>query len=283
MASLMGSHNYEGSQEVHRGYIKQWRRELDSRAFNDPDPFVYKLWQWCKLSAAWEERWNRGRSLQPGQFTCGRSEAAMRLNVSESKWYRAMQKLQEWGQITIEPNNRFTTVTICNWETYQSCEVAERTTSEQLANNWRTTDEQPANTLKEVQEVKELQEVEEGTPRSPPGGNSRASARKPVTVDDLTFPECLDNEVARKSVCEWLAYKRTRGQSYKTATGMQKSLAHFEQFGANATEFMSRAIDSAIINNWAGFTFKDTKHGKAKPERNVAGQVYDPNRRLGEI
>lgn len=96
--------------------------------------------------------WYQGSELQPGQFATGRESASEELGISGSKWYRDMQKLQEWGQIKIEANNRFSVITLVNWPIYQDESEKvnnKRTTSEQPANNQRTTGEQPVDTIGE--------------------------------------------------------------------------------------------------------------------------------------
>ena len=52
-----------------------------------------------------------------------------------------MLKLQEWRQIKLEVNSRFTHVTVCNWDTYQKGDFE----SEQPVNSQRTAGEQPVN------------------------------------------------------------------------------------------------------------------------------------------
>ena len=134
------------------GFIKVHRQSLDSRVFSDD--FSWRLWCWCLMSANWKSSWNHGREIKPGQFVTGRSSASERLNCSPSKWYRGMQKLQEWGCIRMEVNSRWTTVTICNWTTYQLDEANERTAGEQPVNSTWTAGEQPVNTIEERKERK---------------------------------------------------------------------------------------------------------------------------------
>src|SRR5262245_15527135 len=98
-------------------WLKLHRKAQHSRVFSDD--WLWRLWCWCLMQACWRTDWKLGRQLLPGQFLCGRNEVARQLNVSPSKVYRGFQTLKHWGQIRLEVNNRFTVVTICNWETYQ--------------------------------------------------------------------------------------------------------------------------------------------------------------------
>lgn len=95
-----------------------------------------------------------GCELLPGQFAIGREAAAEELGVSGSAWYRGMQKLQEFGCIRVEANNRFTKVSIVNWAKYQDDLNNKRTTSEQREDSQRTATEQQADTIEEGLEGK---------------------------------------------------------------------------------------------------------------------------------
>ncbi len=128
-------------------WIKLHRKCLDSRVWNG-DEFVWKLWCWCLVRASWKGDWKHSRKVESGQFVTGRHEAAEQLNCSPSKWYRGMRKLQDWGQIRMEANSKFTVVSVLNWSVYQGQDATARTASEQQVNSEWTASEQRVNTLK---------------------------------------------------------------------------------------------------------------------------------------
>src|SRR5215471_228525 len=136
-------------------WIRLHRKALESRAWNQADPWLWKLWCWCLLRASWTENWKHGRRLSPGMFVTRRAEAAEQLNCHPSRVYRGLRILAEWGQISLEANNQFTVVTVCNWTLYQSEGVGPRTTGEQRVNNGRTTVEQPSLLVEELEESEE--------------------------------------------------------------------------------------------------------------------------------
>jgi hypothetical protein len=117
------------------GFIKVWRRMLDSEVMQDD--WLCRLWMWCLLMAEWQD----GRNGMPGrgQFVTGRTIASAQLNVSPSKFYRGIHRLSELGCINVESNSYRTTITICNYSIYQ--DVSEK--SEQQVNSKRTASEQP--------------------------------------------------------------------------------------------------------------------------------------------
>lgn len=127
-------------------WLKLHRSILDSEQFQDP--WICKLWIWCLCRANHCSNSFAGTEIPRGSFVTGRIAAADELKVSPSRVYRGLDSLQRMGCITVKSNNRFTIVTVCKYETYQDAFRAERTTDEQPTNNQRTTNGQPADTIK---------------------------------------------------------------------------------------------------------------------------------------
>lgn len=151
---------------MQEGWVKVHRAMLDNAVMQDD--WLCRLWMWCLLKARPASSQFKNERLTAGQFVTGRSSASEQLNVSPSKWYRGMQELEKLGCITTIANSNWTTVTVCNWTTYQARKEQERTASEQQMNSERTADEQPADTSKELKnlrtkETKELKKEEENT------------------------------------------------------------------------------------------------------------------------
>lgn len=120
------------------GRVWLHREAMDHPVF--ADDWLWRLFCYCIMRAAFKD----GKDKR-GSFTTGRHIAAEVLGVSPSKFYRGIHKLQELGCITVEANSNWTTVTVCNYDTYQSWECEERTASEQQVNSKRTTSGQQVN------------------------------------------------------------------------------------------------------------------------------------------
>jgi len=94
--------------------------------------------------------------LKKGQFIFGRKVAANELKMSESKIYRLIKKLEKMQNLNIKANNKFSVITIENWEDYQSDNNNNEQQSEQQMNNKRTTNEQQMNTNKNIKNNKNI-------------------------------------------------------------------------------------------------------------------------------
>lgn len=133
------------------GYIKLYRKLLDNPVFHNEK--LLKVFIWCLLKASHSEHEQlvglQKITLKPGQFVFGRLKAAEELHMKESTVYKYMMMLQTYGICNIKSNNRFSVVSIVNWELYQL--VEENCNSK--SNNKITTKEQQNNTNKNDKNV----------------------------------------------------------------------------------------------------------------------------------
>ena len=136
---------------MERGYVKLWRKALDSGLLqNGP------AWQLCGyllLKASHKSRKSIFGGvvceLQAGEAVFGRSKAANDLCLSEQQIRTALNLLKKMEIITTRATNKFTVISFVNWGKYQD---------EQPANNQQTdiqaTSTQP--TLNHIQECKNI-------------------------------------------------------------------------------------------------------------------------------
>lgn len=138
-----------------RGYVKLWRKSLDSRVFKNEG--LWKLWSWCLMKASHKKRWTsikigKGEievEILPGQFVFGRNIAAKELNSNPSTIWKRMKKLKNIKNLTIQSNNQYSLISIINWECYHK----EENKSDNQSNNQVTTKEQLSDTDKNVKNV----------------------------------------------------------------------------------------------------------------------------------
>ena len=140
-----------------QGWIKLHRQLLDSQVFASQT--ALKIWIWCLLKASRKERFiplkiGKGYvtiKILPGQFIFGRHAAEEELNVDGSTIYRWIKKFEsdEFSMISVEANNQYSVISICNWLSYQF----EKTEDEQPMSNQRSRHEPDMNTDKTVNTV----------------------------------------------------------------------------------------------------------------------------------
>jgi hypothetical protein len=111
------------------GWIKLHRKVLDNRIWRD-DPTAWRLFEYLLLSC----------DTRTGQYTCGREQLSRAINVKPITTYKALKRLEIAQMVTLVSNNRFTTVSIVNWGSYQQG-------GNNAGNNKVTTEEQQPVTL----------------------------------------------------------------------------------------------------------------------------------------
>lgn len=128
-----------------RGWILLHRKFLDSPVWANHN--VARLWTWCLLKASHRNHKQtvgyQEVCLLPGQFIFGRKVAAAETGLSEQSIRTCMAFLKKHGNLTSEPTNKFTVITIVNWKAYQlNGKVSNPKANQQLTNNQPATNQQ---------------------------------------------------------------------------------------------------------------------------------------------
>lgn len=125
------------------GWLKLYRSILDSAVFQDAE--ILKVWIWLLCNVAFEQHdticYGKVIHLKPGQIATGRKKIAQCTDLNENKVYRALTVLKSLGNIEIKATNKYSIITVVNWDKYQD-ENVKRTSSEQQNNSKTTTEEQ---------------------------------------------------------------------------------------------------------------------------------------------
>lgn len=149
---------------MYRGYVKIWRKIIDSPVFLDAG--LYKLFTLCLFLANHKAEWVQMEGyvkpipVLPGQFITGRYQ----LHGMYHQWRKGYKKrspsprtvwrwlhfLKEMQILTIKSFNKFSIITVINWETYQQ-------NDQQMTNRW------PADDHKQECIKNELVEVEDSS------------------------------------------------------------------------------------------------------------------------
>lgn len=99
--------------------------KISSKIVEDPifeNPNLLRFWIWC-LSNAAAKQTQRQIGLTrliifPGQFITGRKTIAEALNISESTAYKYLKYFEKLGLIKVESTNKYSLITVINWDKY---------------------------------------------------------------------------------------------------------------------------------------------------------------------
>lgn len=138
------------------GFIKLFRSLEDWEWYKDQntkDLFIHLL-----IKASWKESRYRGQDVPKGSVVTGIHALSESLGISEQSVRTSLKHLKSTGEITIQVTNRFSIISIANWEKYQgfSEELTSQLTS-QLTNNQQATNKQ-LTTYKEYKNIRSKEE-----------------------------------------------------------------------------------------------------------------------------
>jgi len=101
--------------------------------------------------------------LKPGQFIFGRKAAAIELEISERSIRTCLQHLINLENLTIKATNKYSIVTVVNWDSYQ----LDENKNDQQTTIKRPASDQQATTNKNVKECKNVKKKENPLPPIP--------------------------------------------------------------------------------------------------------------------
>lgn len=128
------------------GYIKLHRKVLESGILKNHK--LWAFWSWCLLKASHRDYEQvvgcQVVCLSPGQFLFGRKAASKELKMSEQEIRTCLNFcLKVDRNLTIKTTNKFSIITLINWDTYQGRDDdSNQQDNQQLTNKEPTTNQQ---------------------------------------------------------------------------------------------------------------------------------------------
>lgn len=154
---------------VHRSMLKwEWAS----------DPATGWLFMHLLLKANYEpSRW-KGNEIGRGQLVVGRKQLAKDTGLSEQQVRTALDKLKSTSSLTIKATNRFSIITICNYDKYQDIQKDNNQQINQQPNqqatNKQPTDNQQATTSKQLNNL------------------NKKTKKQETTIQRCAYGECLN-------------------------------------------------------------------------------------------
>ena len=121
------------------GYIKLWRKMMLTSFYKDSH--AYHLATHLIMKANHKDNRfvfnNKEVTIKRGQMITGRNKLSEETGMTSSMIHRKLTLFKNVGFITVKSNNKFSLITICNYEPYQK----QFDEDEQPANSQRTASE----------------------------------------------------------------------------------------------------------------------------------------------
>lgn len=113
------------------GWVCLYRSLLTSEVWEDHN--LTRVFIWCLLKANHKPRDWRGQIIQRGSFVTSTAKAASEIDLSRTVIARALKRLAARRMIVTKAAQRYTLVSVCNYETYQQPQIVRGTKSVQPA------------------------------------------------------------------------------------------------------------------------------------------------------
>ena len=130
--------------QAFNGYIKIYRKFVRWGWYKNSvvkDTFLH-----CLVMANFTDQSFEGTIIKKGQFVTSYENLASDLGFTTQKVRTAIKKLKSTGEITTKSTNKFTIITVVNWEFYQGMEeIPTSETTRALTNEQQTTNNQITN------------------------------------------------------------------------------------------------------------------------------------------
>jgi len=241
------------------------------------NPKLWVFWSWCLMKASRKKTKQligaQMVELNPGDFIFGRKNASTQLKISEQTIRTCVKTLEKMQNIRIVPTNKFTIISVINWDSYQSNnrEANHQLTSNQPATNQQTTNkltsgtngldsstgEKKHDTFHESSKINHKQEdkktrrqEKEKPPLTPQGEKPKPtkSELKKYLIQKIESEGFLD---IKDQIILFFEYRmaKPKKQQYQTEKGIN---GLFRNLGGcqNAALNTADCLEIAMENNW---------------------------------
>lgn len=133
------------------GFIKLYRQIQDWEWYTDSATVHFFIH--CLFCANWKPKNWQGQEIKRGQFVSSYANLSAQTGLSVKQIRTRIDRLVNTGELEVETTNRFTIITVCKYNTYQSKYSEE---GNQKANESQSKGNQRANKGQQLKKVKKL-------------------------------------------------------------------------------------------------------------------------------
>lgn len=236
---------------MNKGWIKLHRKFLQWEWFDKPE--MVQMFIFLLLDANHADKEWRGIDIKRGQLVTSLANISAKTNLSIRTIRTCIKRLKSTNEIAVRATNKYSIITICNYDDYQDKEnesdkqndkqTDNQTTSKRQTNDKQTTTNKNEKNNKNEKKIKEVLEK-------------------------------LDlNPEWKVLVSEWLQYKKERRESYKSERGIKAFVTKLKNLSGDNVAVAKKITEQSFANNWAGiFELKGGNNEKDRRDSEIREQ-----------
>ena len=229
------------------GWIKLYRSMLEWEWYDDINTkcvFIH-----CLLMANFEPKKWRGIDVQRGSFITSVSQLAEQTHLSEQSVRTSLNKLKLTKELTIKSTNKFTIITITNYDSYQQLESQDQQTNQQA--NQQTTNKQLTNNQQTTNNNVRIKERKKE--RSKEENKETHKEKRTDGACEFDFFEFFKNryDLQQNLINDWKRVRKAaRGVNTETAA---RKIAKQIDIAISEGHTAAECIEEAVAQSWRGF------------------------------
>ena len=245
--------------EILSGYIKLYRR-LTAWEWYKESPMVHMLVHLIMMANRQPGRW-KGVDVLRGQLITGRHALSMQTGISERSCRTCLERLKTTKEIAIITTNRYTLITVLNYDTYQDRNDRADQPNGQTGDTPATSD-RPRTRKEEGKEDRKERENntyptdDEQIPAPGTASTKRTPARrKKSPKPDFTDTGTFKNPGFTVPFCAglWDEWCRNKKAPYRTQVVAEEALGYLYELSNGNETLASEALRIARISDWQSF------------------------------
>ena len=281
------------------------REKIDDFEWSN-NPHVFYVFFKLLFKASYKDKRWEGVDIKRGQLVTGRAALSKELNLSEQVVRTCLDKLTKSGYINQQSTNRYTIITICNYDSWQTLP---KTNNQQLTSE--PTNNQPTDNHNINKDNKDNKEENIINPYNPLTGDGEILLSRLTELSEENRRLQEENEELKKKKAkkksredydvradlsyvderyfdkwnEWLSYKDKIGKQYKTQEGAVKQYHQWLNTSGGSYPKACAIIDQSIQWSWTGlFDVRDWVEPEEKRDPTIPNKdKYEPDLPYSEI
>ena len=242
------------------GFVKIYRNMLDWEWFDNSN--TVHLFLYLLLKANHKEKNWKGVTIKRGELLTSISKLKNATHQSVQQTRTSLERLKIAGTITIQSSNKYSIISICNYEKYQNNNKERISINNKHINIKSTQDLTRESTLKTTHEITTTKENK----------NLRKIEDKNKKISKASFK--IDEDFSKRlkaKILDFLEYRKDIKKpflSQKSINLLQSKLRNKEE-----TEAIQE-LDQSILNGWKGIFPINKNKGKSLNNN----KIYEPKK-----